>query len=102
MVSLCGKLSPKESLMEVAEAMNRQFRRRIEREWNKIKLGSTCTKFVERNQLFTIPYVAYFQAVKVGDDLMSVYSVDLFQFKEGFSFSNMLRFVSLLIVSSEV
>lgn len=50
--------------------MNRHFRRRIEREWNKIKLGKPCTKFVERNHLFTIPYVFYFQAVKVDDALM--------------------------------
>ena len=67
--------------------MNRQFRRRIVREWNKIKLGTACTKFIERNHLFAIPYVVYFQAVKVGDDLMCVYSVGLFQFKEGSGFS---------------
>jgi hypothetical protein len=40
--------------------MNRQCRRRIEREWNKIKLGKVCTKFVVRNGLFTIPYVIFF------------------------------------------
>jgi hypothetical protein len=63
--------------------VNRQFRRRIERKWNKIKLGSPCTKFVECNGLFTIPYVAYFQAVKVDDELMCVYTVGIFEFKEG-------------------
>jgi hypothetical protein len=72
--------------------MNRQCRRRIEREWNKIKLGKPCTKFVERNRLFTIPYVIYFQAVKVGDDLMCVYSVAMFDFKEGFGY---LEFVTV-------
>ena len=66
--------------------MNRQFRRRIEREWNKIKLDAPCTKFVERNHLFTIPHVVYFKAVKVGDDLMCVYNVGLFEFKEGSGF----------------
>ena len=62
--------------------MNRHFRRRIEREWNKIKLGKPCTKFVERNRLFTLPFVLYFQAVKVGDDLMCVYNVGIFEFKD--------------------
>jgi hypothetical protein len=59
--------------------MNRQFRRRIEREWDKIKLGTPCTKFIECNSLFSIPHVLYFQAVKVGDDLMCVYHVGLFE-----------------------
>ena len=63
--------------------MNRQFRRRILRKWNKIKLGSICTKLVVRNGLFTIPHVIFFQAVKVGDDLMCVYNVGMFGFKEG-------------------
>jgi hypothetical protein len=66
--------------------MNRQFRRRIEREWNKIMLGEPCTKFVERNSLFTIPSVIYFQAVKVCGDLMCVYNVGVFGFKEGLGF----------------
>ena len=66
--------------------MNRQFRRRIEREWNKIKLGTVCTKFIERNGLFTIPSVIYFQAVKIGDYLMCVYNVGMFGFKEGFGY----------------
>ena len=66
--------------------MNRQQRRRIEREWNKIKLGRSCTNFVESNALFNIPYVINFQAVKVGDDLMCVYSVSVFGFKDGLGF----------------
>ncbi|XES77352.1 MAG: hypothetical protein ACBZ72_00370 [Candidatus Bathyarchaeia archaeon] len=67
--------------------MNRQFRRRVEREWNKIKLGASCTKFIEQNNLFTIPYVIYFQVVKVSDDLMCVYNVGLFQFRDGSGFA---------------
>jgi hypothetical protein len=63
--------------------MNRQFRRRVEREWSKVKLGNPCTEFVERNSLFTIPYVIAFQAVKVGEDLMCVYNVGIFGFREG-------------------
>ena len=35
------------------------------------------------NSLFTIPYVVYFQAVKVDDDLMCVYKVGMFEFKVG-------------------
>jgi hypothetical protein len=62
--------------------MNRQFRRRVEREWKKIKLGKPCTKFVERNRLFTLLYVIYYQAVKVGDDMMCVYNVGFFNFKD--------------------
>jgi hypothetical protein len=38
------------------------------------------------NHLFTIPYVVYFQAVKVSDDLMCVYNVGLFEFKDGSGF----------------
>ena len=63
--------------------MNRQCRRRIEREWSKTKLDTPCTKFVERNHLFTLPHVLYFQAIKVGDDLMCIYNVGMFEFKEG-------------------
>ncbi len=66
--------------------MNRQSRRRIEREWNKIKLGNVCTMFVVRNGLFTVPYVIYFQAVKIGDDLMCVYNVGMLRFREGFGY----------------
>jgi hypothetical protein len=66
--------------------MNRQFRRRVEREWKKIKLGASCTVFVERNGLFSIPYVLYFQAVKVSEDLMCVYNVSLFEIQEDSAF----------------
>jgi hypothetical protein len=83
MANRFGKLLSIESLKVVAEAMNRQFRRRVEREWKRIKLGKPCTKFVEGNGLFTIPYVVAFQAVKVGDDLMCVYNVGIFEFKDG-------------------
>jgi hypothetical protein len=62
--------------------MNRQFRRRVEREWNKINIGKPCTRFVEHNVLYTIPHVVYFQAIKIGDDLMCVYNVSLFEHKE--------------------
>ena len=63
--------------------MKRQQRRRIEREWKKIKLGKPCTRFIEHNRLFTIPYAIYFQAVKIGDDLIGVYNVGMFSFREG-------------------
>jgi hypothetical protein len=66
--------------------MKRQQRRRIEREWKKIKLGKSCTRFIERNRLFTIPYVIYFQAVKIGDDLVCVYNAGMFSFKDGFGY----------------
>ena len=39
-------------------------------------------KFIERNHLFTIPHVICFQAIKVGDDLMCVYNVGVFEFKD--------------------
>jgi hypothetical protein len=66
--------------------LNRQRRRKIERQWNKIKHGSVCTNFIERNGLFTIPYVIAFQAVKLNDDIMCVYSIGLFDSKDGSSF----------------
>ena len=66
--------------------MKRQQRRRIEREWKKIKLGKPCTRFVEFNWLFTIPYVIYFQAVKIGEDSIGVYNVGMFDFKDGFGY----------------
>jgi len=82
--------------------MNRQRRRRIERGWNKIKLGSVCTKFVERNGLFTIPHVIAFQAVKVCNDLICVYNVGLFDFKDGSGYLervNVCQFVNSLFRS---
>jgi len=79
--------------------MKRQQRRRIEREWRKIGLGKPCTRFVEHNQLFTVPYVIYFQAVKIGDDLIGVYTVGMFSFKEGYGYLELVtvcQFVSSL------
>jgi hypothetical protein len=79
--------------------LNRQQRRRIEREWNKIALGESCTEFVGHNSLFMIPYVVVFQAVKIGLDLICVYSIGLFKFKEGFGFmgnATVCHFVSSL------
>jgi hypothetical protein len=70
--------------------MNRQFRRRVQREWGKIKLGKPCTRFLERNGLFEIPHVLYFQAVKIGEDAMCVYSVGVFRFKNGFGFPELV------------
>jgi hypothetical protein len=66
--------------------MNRHFMRRVERKWNKIKLGKPCTKFVERNRLFTLPYIIYFQAVKVSDNTMCVYTAGIFEFKDGLGY----------------
>lgn len=66
--------------------MNRQQRRMIQREWNKIGLGSVCTKFVERNGLFNIPSVVTFESVKTGFDLMCVYSISIFDHKEGLGY----------------
>jgi hypothetical protein len=62
-------------------------------------VGESCTEFVVRNSLFTIPYVVVFQAVKVGLDLICVYSIGLFKFKEGFGFmgnATVCHFVSSL------
>jgi len=70
--------------------MKRQQMRRIKREWKKINLGKSCTRFVERNRLFTIPYVIYFQAVKIGDDLMGVYNLGMFNFKDGFGYLELI------------
>ena len=39
---------------------NRHFRRRVVREWKRIRLGRPCTKFLERNGLFEIPHVLSF------------------------------------------
>ncbi len=49
-----------------------------------------CTKFVERNSLFTIPYVIYFQAVKLSDYIMCVYNVGIFEFKGDHGFSELV------------
>ena len=62
--------------------MNRQQRRRIERQWTKIKVGAVCTDFIERNNLFSLPHVIAFQAIKVSADLLIVYNVGIFDFKK--------------------
>ena len=66
--------------------MNRQTRRRIQREWDKIRVGRPCTRFVERNGLFTLPHTIYFQAVKIGDDLIGVYWISIFDYKKDFGY----------------
>jgi hypothetical protein len=65
---------------------NRHFKRRVVRQWNHIKIGRPCTKFVERNGLITLPHTIYFQAVKIGNDLMCVYWVSIFDYKEDFGY----------------
>lgn len=72
--------------------MNRQRRRRIEREWNKIRLDKVCTKFIARYGLFVIPYAIFFQAVKIGDDLMCVYNVGMFECKDGSGYLERVTF----------
>lgn len=62
--------------------MIRQQRRRLERQWSKIKVGKICTDFIERNNLFTPPHILSFQAVKLSEDLVGVYNVGLFDFKK--------------------
>jgi hypothetical protein len=59
-----------------------QQRRRIEREWRKVKVCDVCTIFIQRNGLFAIPHVMAFQAVKVAEDMICVYNVSYFDFKE--------------------
>ena len=49
--------------------------------------------------MFTIPYVIYFQAVKLGDELMGVYNVGMFNFKDDFGYLELVtvcQFVSSL------
>jgi hypothetical protein len=60
--------------------MIRQQRRRIERQWNKIKVGAVCTVFLERNGLFKPPDIIEYHAVKVSDELVWVLNVGLFEF----------------------
>jgi hypothetical protein len=61
--------------------MIRKQRRRLERQWNKIKIGETCTEFIERNNLFSLPHVIAFQAIKISEELVCVYNVGLFESK---------------------
>jgi hypothetical protein len=62
--------------------MLRQQRRRLERQWCKIKVGTVCTDFIQRNSLFELPHIIAFQAVKVSDELVCVYNVGLFDSKK--------------------
>jgi hypothetical protein len=59
--------------------MIRQQRRRIEREWAKINVGDDCTKFIERENLFSMPHVTEFQATKISKKQLSVRSVGVFE-----------------------
>ena len=61
--------------------MNRQQRRRIERQWNKIKLDASCTEFIERNNLVSMHHIIDFRAVKLSEDLLGVCSVGVFDSK---------------------
>lgn len=60
--------------------MIRQQRRRIERQWNKIKVGAICTDFLERNSLFNPPHIIEYHAVKVSKDVVWVLNIGLFDF----------------------
>jgi hypothetical protein len=62
--------------------MIRQQRRRLERQWNKIKVGEICTDFIEKNNLFNSPHIISFQAIKISEDLVIVYNIGLFDFKK--------------------
>ena len=59
--------------------MIRQRRRRIERQWTKISVGDDCTKFIERENLFSMPHVIQFQAIKVSEKHLRVRSVGVFE-----------------------
>ncbi|MGA3191706.1 MAG: hypothetical protein ABSD73_04225 [Candidatus Bathyarchaeia archaeon] len=60
-------------------------------------MDRVCTKFVERNSLFTLPHVIAFQAVKVGDDLMCVYHLGMFSFKEGYGYLECLTVCQFVV-----
>jgi hypothetical protein len=62
--------------------MIRQQRRRIERQWSKIKVCEICTDFIELNGLLNLPHIIAFQVVKVSDDLVCIYNSGLFDFKK--------------------
>ena len=62
--------------------MLRQQRRRLERQWNKIKVGGICTDFLENNGLFKPPHIIEFHAVKVSYELVWVLNVGLFDSKK--------------------
>lgn len=60
----------------------RQQRRRLERQWNRIKVGAICTEFLERNGLFKPPHIVEYHAVKVSDELVWGLNIGLFDFKK--------------------
>jgi len=62
--------------------MLRQQRRRLERQWSKIKLGEICTDFIEKNNLFSVRHIIAFQTVKVSEELACIHNVALFDFKK--------------------
>ena len=72
----------KEIVKGAVDNLIRQQRRRIERQWSKIKVGALCTNFIEHNSLFSLPHVIAFQAAKVSEELLFVYNVGLFEFKK--------------------
>jgi hypothetical protein len=63
--------------------MIRQQRRRLERQWSKIKVGEICTDFIAQNDLFTPPHIISFLAVKISEDLVFIGNVGLFDYKKG-------------------
>ena len=69
-------------VMGSADKMLRQQRRRLERQWNKIKVGAICTNFLELNGLFKPAHIIEFHAVKVSIELVWVLNVGLFDFKK--------------------
>jgi hypothetical protein len=68
---------------EVRLEMIRQQRKRLERQWNKIKVGAICSDFLERNGLFKPPHIIEYHAVKVSDELVWVLNVGLFDYHKG-------------------
>ena len=70
----------KVNVMESADKVIRQQRRRLERQWTKIKVGTICTDFLERNSLFKPPHIIAYQAVKISDELAWVLNVGLFDY----------------------
>ena len=61
--------------------MIRQKRRRLQRQWDKIKVGKICTDFIERNNLFSLPHIIAFEAIKISEGLLCAYNVGLFESK---------------------
>jgi hypothetical protein len=62
--------------------MFRQQKRRLGRQWGKIRVGEICTKFIQKNNLFSLPQVIAFQAIKVSEELVCIHNIALFDFKK--------------------